>query len=82
MNILFLLFLRDPDLQSIETTEELIQYLSSKYLNKEQVKTCVEQVMELKVAVVMDGFDEYPIKLRKKSFIANIIKGKCFINPL
>ena len=78
VNILFLLFLRDPDLQSIETTDQLIQYLSNKCLNKAQVKTCVEQVMELKIAVVMDGFDEYPIKLRKKSFIANIIKGKVF----
>ena len=28
----------------------------------------------------MDGYDEYPIKLRKKSFIADIIKGKVFHN--
>ena len=34
--------------------------------------------MELKVGIVMDGFDEYPIKLRKKSFIADLTKGKVF----
>ena len=79
-NILFLLYLRDPELQNIKTPEQLIQYLSSKRLDEEQVKSCVTQIMELKVGIVMDGFDEYPIKLRKISFIANLIKGKVFHN--
>ena len=38
--------------------------------------------MELKVAIVMDGFDEYPIKLRKKSFIIDIINHKVFHNSI
>ena len=79
-SILFLLYLRDPELQNVKTPEQLIQYLSSKRLDEEQVKSCVTQIMELKVGIVMDGFDEYPIKLRKKSFIADLIKGKVFHN--
>ena len=80
VDILFLLFLRDPALQNIKTPEQLVQYISSKYLDDEQLQKCVDQIEELKVGIVMDGFDEYPIKLRKKSFIADIIKGKVFRN--
>ena len=80
LNILFLLFLRDPELQSIKTAEELIQYLSKNDLHKEEVKNCVQQIKNLQVAIVMDGFDEYPIQLRKRSFIADIIKGRVFHN--
>ena len=82
VDVLFLLFLRDPELQNVKTPEQLIQYLSSRRLDEEQVKSCVTQIMELKVGIVMDGFDEYPIKLRKKSFIANLIKGKVFHNSI
>ena len=78
VDILFLLFLRDPELQNIKTPEQLIQYISSKRLDDEQLKRCVDQIEESKVGIVMDGYDECPIKLRKKSFIANIIKGKVF----
>ena len=80
VNILFLLFLRDPQLQAITTAEQLIQYLSSKCLDEEQCKRCVKQVMELQVGIVMDGFDEFPVKFHKKSFIADLIKGKVFNN--
>ena len=80
VNILFLLFLRDPPLQDIATPEQLVQYLSNKYLDEEQLKNCVDQIKELKVGIVMDGFDEYPTKLHKKSFIADLIKGKVFYN--
>ena len=77
-NILFLLFLRDPDLQKVETPEQLIQYFSNNRLNEEKAANCVKQIMEVKVGVIMDGYDEFPSKLRKKSFIANLIKSKVF----
>ena len=80
VNILFLLFLRDPELQSIKIPEQLIKYLSRKHLDEEQVRNCVKQIMEVKVGIVMDGVDEYPIELHKKSFIANLMKGKVFHN--
>ena len=82
VDILFLLFLRDPELQNIKTLRQFIQYISSKCLNNEQLEKCVDQIEELKVGIVMDGFDEYPIQLRKKSFIADIIEGKVFHNSI
>ena len=80
VNILFLLFLRDPELQNIKTPEQLIQYSSTKNLHEEEVKNCVQQVEELHVGIVMDGFDEYPIQLHKRSFIADLIRGRVFHN--
>ena len=80
VKILFLLFLRDPELQSIKTTEQLIQYLSREELDDKEAKICVKQVKELQVGIVMDGFDEYPIELRKRSFIAKLIRGEVFHN--
>ena len=79
VSILFLLFLRDPQLQDVSTPEQLIQYLSNKCLDEEQLKNCVDQIKELKVGIVMDGFDEYPIKQRKKS---NLIKRKVLHNSI
>ena len=80
VKILFLGFLRDPALQSIKTTEHLIQYFSNKCLDGEQIKSCIKQIMGLQVGIVMDGFDEYPEKLRKRSFINDLIKRRVFRN--
>ena len=77
VNILFLLFLRDPELHHINTPEQLIQYVSNEF-DEEQVKDCVKQMKKLQVGLIMDGFDEYPLQLRKKSFIADLIKDKVF----
>ena len=82
LKILFLLFLRDPELQTITTPEQLIKYLSSIPLDEKQLKSCTKEIMESKVAIVMDGFDEYPIKLRKKSFVVDMINRKVFHNSI
>ena len=80
VKVLFLMFLRDPELQTITTPEQLIKYLSSIPLDEKQLESCMKEIMESKVAIVMDGFDEYPNKLRKRSFIADIINHKVFRN--
>ena len=80
VNILFLLFLRDPELQGVKTLAQLIQYVSKEYFDEEQIKSCVKQLMRLKIGIVMDGFDEYPAKLRQKSFISDLIKNIVFQN--
>ena len=82
VKILFLLFLRDPKLQIVKTAEELIQYLSYKYPDEEQAKNCLKQIMRLQVGIVMDGFDEYPMELRRNSFITDLIKGRVFRNSI
>ena len=81
VDILFLLFLRDPVLQNIKP-EEFICYSSVKYFDEDQIKISIKQLMELKVAVVMDGYDEYPVQLRNNSFIASLIQGKVFHNSI
>ena len=71
-------------MQKIETPAQLIQYLSNincMHLTEEQAESCNEQIlMGLKVAFVVDGYDEFPMKLHKKSFISDLIKGKMFPN--
>ena len=76
VKILFLMFLRDPELQAITTLEQLIKYLSGISLDENSMK----QIMNLKVAIVMDGFDEYPKELRQRSFIVSIINCRVFRN--
>ena len=82
VNILFLLFLRNPGLRNIKTPEQLIHYLTSKHLDDKHLKKCVDQVEKLKVGIVMDGFDEYPIKLRKNHSLLISLTVKCFITLL
>ena len=82
VDILFLLFLRDPVLQNIKKPEEFIHYSSVKYFDEDQIKISIKQLMELKVAIVMDGYDEYPVQLRNNSFIASLIQGKVFHNSI
>ena len=66
VKILFLFFLRDPALQNIKNLGHLIQYFTNECHDEEQVKNCMKQIIGLQVGIVMDGFDEYPVKLRKK----------------
>ena len=79
IKIVFLLYLRDPQLQSITTTNELIEYMSMECLNDEQIKTFTEYIRNTngqQLCIVMDGFDEYPASLQKNSIIADIINGR------
>ena len=82
VKVLFLLFLRDPEIHNIKAPIELIQYMSGKRFNEEEAENCVQQIRRLQVGIVMDGFDEYPIELRRNSFIANLLKGKVFHNSI
>ena len=79
IKIVFLLYLRDPQLQSITTTNELIEYMSMGCLNDEQIKTFTKYIRNTngqQLCIVMDGFDEYPASLQKNSIIADIINGR------
>ena len=79
IKIVFLLYLRDPRLQSIETTKQLVEYMSMGCLDDEQITTLNKYLVNTKgqqLCVVMDGFDEYPASMQKNSFIVNIINGK------
>ena len=79
IKIVFLLYLRDPQLQSITTTKQLVEYMSMGCLDDEQITTLNKYLVNTKgqqLCVVMDGFDEYPASMQKNSFIVNIINGR------
>ena len=79
IKFVFLLYLRDPRLQSIETTKQLVEYMSMGCLDDEQITTLNEYLVNTKgrqLCVVMDGFDEYPASMQKYSFIVSIINGR------
>ena len=79
IKIVFLLYLRDPHLQSINKIEQLVQYMSNECLNSEQATTITLHLVNTKghqLCIVLDGFDEYPTSLQKSSFIIDIISGE------
>ena len=78
IKIVFLLYLRDPQLQSVATTKQLVEYMSIGYLDDEQIATFSEHLVNTngqQLCIVMDGFNEYPALLQKNSFIADIINS-------
>ena len=78
IKVIFLLYLRDPHLQSINKIEQLVQYMSNECLNSEQITTITLHLVNTKghqLCIVLDGFDEYPTSLQKSSFIIDIING-------
>ena len=81
-NILFLLILRDPALQKVEDFKQLIQYVSMSSLNNEEVEKCISQLNSIKLGFVLDGFDEYPSSLQRRSYIVSIINGEVFPNSI
>ena len=78
IKIVFLLYLRDPHLQSINKIEQLVQYMSNECLNSEQITNITLHLVNTEghqLCIVLDGFDEYPTSLQKSSFIIDIING-------
>ena len=86
VSVLFLLFLRDPELRVVKSEIQLVQYLlktaGCQTYCEGQIEKVVTKLQSMKVCIVMDGYDEYPASLRETSFIANLIKGKIFPNSV
>ena len=79
IKILFLLYLRDINLQSITSTKQLVEYMSMGCLDDDQITTFNKYLVNTKgqqLCIVMDGFDEYPPLLQENSFIVDIINGE------
>ena len=75
VTILFLLFLRDPALQRINSLVELVEYVGGGYLNYEQCKSCANQLRYTKqICFVLDGYDEYSCSSQQGSFITKLIE--------
>ena len=73
--LLFLLLLRDPNVQKITNEHKLIEYFtnySTDELHKELVKS-----HGAGVTLIIDGFDELKATLRQESFFRNLIEKRC-----
>ena len=77
--LVLLLMLRDPNVQKITSTEQLVKYTQS----ADQVE-CVLSYLQnnngVGVTLIIDGFDELSTELRQTSFFMNVIKGDVLHN--
>ena len=68
----FLLFLRDPKLEKVNTLEDLMAYVFKATV----VNSLAQNLFKTKgadVTIILDGYDEMSEEHRRNSFIANII---------
>ena len=77
--LVLLLMLRDPNVQKITSTEQLVRYTQS----TDQVQ-CVLSYLQnnngVGVTLIIDGFDELSIELRQTSFFRKVIEGDVLHN--
>ena len=77
VDLVILLYLRDPRLQSVSSAEQLFCLYTSSNIASE-VSDYLHCGNEGKIAFLIDGFDEYPTELQESSFIVDIIESRCF----
>ena len=74
-NLLFLLYLRDPNLHQVDSIDGILNLFNVKITKN--VKNYVTESYGVNVAFIFDGFDECPFVLREQqSFVTNLIKGE------
>ena len=75
--LVFLLYLRDPKLHKVKSFNEILKLFTSESENNIfRLTNLIEKSHGKSVAFVFDGFDEYPVKLQRESFITSFITGK------
>ena len=78
--LVFLLCLRDPDVQSMKNLDNLIHYFyPNEPVAKELVHHCAKYLLNSdgkNMTILFDGFDELPEHLQESGFIANIFKRR------
>ena len=82
IKIVFVLHLRNPEVQKINNIEAFISYCSERWhVSNEQARRAVEQLTDSEDCTglfLIDGFDEFPSKLQQRSFIRSLIDGEVF----
>ena len=77
--LLLLLMLRDPIVQKITTTEELVKYTLS--TNEVQcVLNYLQDTDGVRITLIIDGFDELSGELCHTSFFRKVIEGDVLYN--
>ena len=75
-DFVFLLYLKDREVQKIDNLEKLICYFY-RYSNSKYIESYVNKLEEKQgrsVVFLLDGYDEYPTKLKRDGFIANLLQ--------
>ena len=75
IELVFLIYLRDPRLREIKSTTQLLQLFTSTKTAAD-VADYLQEYNGRGVAFVIDGFDEYPSSLQHSSLIVDIIRGE------
>ena len=75
IELLLLIYLRDPRLREVKSIKDLVKLFISTKIAKD-VADYIQECNGSGVAFVIDGFDEYPSSLQHSSFIVDIISGK------
>ena len=76
IHFLFLLHLRDPSVQQMHSLNDLVHHFYHYDKQAEQVTSCVAQDGGIFVTILLDGYDELPPNLRRKSFIVDLLQHK------
>ena len=80
--LVFLLYLRDPKVHEVQSVKEILELFV--FENTPELNAYIKKRRGKNVAFLLDGFDEYPVALQRKSFITDLIKcendGKLFLN--
>ena len=77
--LLLLLMLRDPDVQKITSTEQLVKYTQSTD-EIQRVLSYLQDNNGVGVTLIIDGFDELSGELRHTSFFRKVIEGDVLYN--
>ena len=75
--LVFLIYLRDPKVQTISTFESFINYISYSQISK-SIEQYVSSVSGKGVTLLFDGYDEFPEGLRDNSYLSNVISHEVF----
>jgi len=76
-NVLFLLCLRDPAVQQINSLNDLVHHFYRH--NKSAADHCIAELLQDDgkfLTMLLDGYDELPLGLQQTSFIAEILQRK------
>lgn len=77
--LLFLIFLRDPSIQSIKCLKDFVSYAICSSQQSREVDLLtdyLENTSGRHIAIVFDGYDEISDEFRRNSFIGSIISRK------
>ena len=76
-NLVFLIYLRDPKMQTITSFPSFITYITYSSISKD-IEKYIDNISGKGVTLVFDGYDEYLEGLRNSSFLSDVINQNIF----